>query len=118
MFRRIVRAVDDDHFRTVDLPLLVQYAVACAQADEASERLAADGCVIDGKASAWLQVQEKSMRSAAVLATKLRVAPLSRMDRKTAGANTRSDSRPSWEADGDEYEDLIPRPPHGAVLRR
>jgi len=118
IFKRLVRSVDADHFRSVDMPLLAQYCVACAQADEASEKLAAEGAVIDGKASPWLAVQEKSMRAAAVLSTKLRCAPISRFDRTAAAANSREHAgkRP-WE-DDDEDDGLLAKPPRGLAAFR
>lgn len=118
IFKRLVRSVDADHFRSVDMPLLTQYCVACAQADEASAKLAKDGAVIDGKASPWLSVQEKSMRAAAVLATKLRVAPLSRFDRTAAAANSReSFGKRPWDDEGDD-DDLLAKAPRGLAAFR
>src|SRR5262245_20410372 len=104
VFRHVVGSVDAEHFRAVDAPLIAQYSIACAQSDEASERLAKEGCVVGGKPSPWLAIQKESMRSAAVLASKLRVCPISRLDRNVAGTTTR---RPVLAVD-DIDEELLP----------
>ena len=95
IFERTVKAVDPDHFSAVDLPLLAEYANAAAQAEEAAQELAKTGLVIDGKPSPWLIAQEKSVRAMVALSARLRVAPQSRFDRLTAGANSRKQILPA-----------------------
>jgi len=89
IFVQTVNAVDPDHFSPVDLPLVEQYAAAADLARQAQKHLDEDGAVIDGKASAWLAVLEKSNRSCVALSARLRVCPQSRFDRLVAGANSR-----------------------------
>lgn len=84
VFRAIVAATDPAHFTKSDLPLLTQYAGACAMAAEAQQHLDADGAVVGGRASPWLIVQEKSVRAMTALSLRLRLSPQSRLDRKTA----------------------------------
>jgi phage terminase small subunit len=89
IFTRTVAAVDPDHFSAVDGPLIEQYAAAADLACQAQTNLDSHGAVIDGKASPWLAVLEKSSRACVALAARLRVCPQSRFDRLTAGANSR-----------------------------
>jgi len=85
LFREIVASVDPEHFSRADLPLLVEYVRAIAQADQAQRKLDAEGAVVDGKTSPWLVVQEKSIRAMVALSMRLRLSPQSRLDRAVAG---------------------------------
>ncbi|MFZ1831296.1 MAG: P27 family phage terminase small subunit [Pseudomonadales bacterium] len=85
----LVAAVGPEHFTRADGPLLEQYAVACVMARRAADALERDGEVIDGKASPWLVIQEKSVRALVALSARLRVCPQSRFDRLKAGTNAR-----------------------------
>jgi phage terminase small subunit len=86
VFRRIVASTDPRHFVPADLDLLVRYCKAIADAALADRMLATDGYVIDGKPSAWIAIQREANRAIAVLATRLRLSPQSRVDPKTTGA--------------------------------
>lgn len=90
LFRMIVAAVGSDHFTRADAPLLVEYARATCLADQAAVALAADGAVVDGRASPWIVVQEKCVRSMTALAARLRLCPQSRLDRTVAGKTART----------------------------
>jgi hypothetical protein len=70
------------------LPLLAQYAGAADLAEQAQRHLDQDGAVVNGKASAWLAVLEKSSRACVALSARLRVCPQSRFDRLVSGANS------------------------------
>jgi len=98
IFVSLVRAVDADHFNAADLPLLVQYAIACHQADEAAAKLQSDGQVVDGKPSAWLVPWEKATRTMVALSARLRLAPQCRYDRLRAGVTGRE------QPDGTQYD--------------
>jgi phage terminase small subunit len=78
IFADIVGAVDPRHFAASDLPLLASYCVAINQGRTADCHLRAEGHVIDGKASPWIVVQEKSHRMMTALSMRLRLAPQSR----------------------------------------
>jgi len=90
VFRSLVASVDSGHFTRADLPLLVEYSRAVVQADHAQREIDAEGAVVDGKASPWIVVQEKSIRAMVALSMRLRLSPQSRLDRATAGAKSRS----------------------------
>jgi len=99
LFEDIVATVAADHFAPCDAPLLEQYAIAATQAREAADALRRQGAVVDGKASPWIVVQEKSQRAMVALAMRLRISPQSRFDRLKAGttARTRGQRRKPWE---------------------
>jgi hypothetical protein len=84
-FNEIVAIMPEDHFRPQDAGLVELYGQAIVLSRQAYEALAAEGPVVDGKVSAWLLVLKQSHQSAAALATKLRLPPLSRTDPKTVG---------------------------------
>ena len=93
----IVNSLRADYFVESDLPLLKAYVGALAAADHSRAQLEAKGAVVDGKASAWNAVLERELRNVSTLATRLRLAPQSRLDRKVAGVHARPDAPPSWE---------------------
>ena len=74
-----------EHFRDTDAHLIEQYAQAIALARRAWSGLDARGPVIEGRASPWLVVLEKAHRSSVALAARLRLAPQSRADSRSAG---------------------------------
>ena len=76
-----VNGLASDHFAPSDVQLLRQFCVACEMAELAEAQLVKDGHVIDGRASAWLTVQEKAHRAQAALALRLRVCPQSRISK-------------------------------------
>lgn len=99
LFAEIVRSTQPAHFVPSDRVLIERYAEAISLAEQAQERLEAEGPVTrEGRVSPWIVVQEKAHRSAVALAGKLRLCPLSRLDRKTANGTTRpgAPSKP-WE---------------------
>jgi len=79
IFHGIVDNLAADHFAPSDIPLLRQIAVAAAMAEEAESELTTGGCVVDGRPSAWIVIQEKALRGLAALALRLRVCPQSRI---------------------------------------
>ncbi len=81
IFNDIVTNMSAEHFGPADIPLLRQYAVACETAELAERELMTAGHVIDGRASAWLTVQEKAHRAQTALALRLRCCPQSRMSK-------------------------------------
>jgi phage terminase small subunit len=93
VFEHVVGAVDPGHFSEVDMPLLESYATSAAMATLAAQMLGQEGAVVEGKANAWLTVQEKAQRSLVALSARLRICPQSRFDRLVAGSNTRPQVR-------------------------
>ena len=88
-FRRIVESVDAGHFAASDAPLVERYAEAVVLAEQAADALAREGPVTpEGKASAWIVIQEKAHRASVALAGKLRLAPHSRLSKERAAATT------------------------------
>jgi phage terminase small subunit len=81
----LVASVPPEHFRSGDAALLEQYAQAIALARQAYAELEKKGPVINGRASPWIAVLEKTHRSAVALAARLRLSPQSRIDPKTVG---------------------------------
>ena len=77
-FLEIVNAVHPDHFTSADIPLITEYATACNLARQAALALQREP-VVNGRPSAWLVIQEKSLRTIAVLAMRLRLCPQGRM---------------------------------------
>jgi phage terminase small subunit len=81
----IVASVPPEHFRPADAGLLHSYCEVTASAKLAARELEAAGHVVDGKASPWLNIQERAIRAQALLAAKLRLCPSARTDPKTIG---------------------------------
>jgi phage terminase small subunit len=84
---QLTRTTDAAHFLESDLPLLVEYCRAVVLAQQAGRELAQNGAVVNGRASAWLVIQEKQIRAMTALSHRLRLSPQSRQDkgRKTGG---------------------------------
>src|SRR6516165_75502 len=79
IFRKLVMSVRPEHFRPGDQDLVEQYAQAVLLARQAFGELEIGGSVAaDGKMSPWVTVLEKSHRSAAALAQRLRICPQAR----------------------------------------
>jgi len=86
VFRELVAACDARHFDRSDLPLLCRYVEAAVLAERAAKEMRENGPVLKGgRASPWLTIQEKSVRALVALSLRLRIAPQSRLDPKTAG---------------------------------
>ena len=83
-FVEIVSTCDAAHFRPSDTTLLCRFVEADALAERAAKELRKHP-VVDGKASAWLAVQEKSVRALVSLSVRLRLGPMSRIDAKAMG---------------------------------
>ena len=87
VFAKIVSNVGADHFRASDADLIEQYAAAICLARQAYDRLREEGPVKDGRVNPWQTVLEKANRASVSLSQRLRLAPMSRQDPKTAGRN-------------------------------
>ena len=89
LFVQITEACSPRHFVVSDLPLLVSYVQATLLSRHAIKRAANDV----GALATW----EKATRMQATLATRLRLAPQSRMDPKTLARQQPKLVRPPWE---------------------
>jgi P27 family predicted phage terminase small subunit len=78
IWAQLVGSLDLNHFAPSDLPLLVEYCTAVAQAREAARHLREEGPVVGARVSPWVPYQEKSVRAVLALATRLRLSPQSR----------------------------------------
>jgi phage terminase small subunit len=105
LFVELVEANTPEHFRPSDQPLLCRFVEAACLAEKAAHELSKHGAVIDGKASPYLIVQEKSVRAMTALSMRLRLSPQSRFDgRAAARAQEYTGPRP-WELTREEREE-------------
>jgi hypothetical protein len=98
-FRALVATVAPEHFTKTDVPLIVAYV----QATQISRR-AAIALDDDFVSRDTLALWDRSTKMMATLATRLRLAPQSRYDAKTAHrrAVRQPGVRPPWEIGPDE----------------
>src|SRR5262245_48509403 len=89
LFVELVDVCSRRHFVASDLPLLVSYVQATLLSRQAVKNAAKDA----GALAIW----EKATRMQATLATRLRLAPQSRMDPKTLARQQPKLVRPPWE---------------------
>ena len=92
LFDFIVDASPPQHFTDSDQPLLLSYVQACLMARSSAK--------IPAKTSIW----ERAVRVQAMLATKLRLSPQTRLDPKTLArqyANFDPNGPTPWERDDD-----------------
>jgi hypothetical protein len=78
IFREIVSAAGNGHFRPGDAPLIEVYASALVLARRAHAELE------KAPTPRWLAVYEKTTRAAGTLASRLRLAPQQRLNARTA----------------------------------
>lgn len=98
IWRELVDSLPPDRFHASDRPLLVLYCRALHQAALAFEALEQYGAADGDSVSPWLRVADSAAKQAATLATKLRLCPQSRLDRKVAGPAARGSNAPRpWE---------------------
>ena len=81
----LISSVPPQHFRPSDAHLIERYAEAILLSRRAYGELEANGPVINGKASPWIIILEKTHRSCVQLSARLRLSPQQREDRKTIG---------------------------------
>jgi hypothetical protein len=117
VFRKMIGAVDPDHFNAVDLPLIVEYCRCTVACDEAADHLRQEGSVVDGKANAWCVVAEKNQRALVAISARLRICPQSRFDRLVAGTNSRARFNVPW-ADSEADKQIRSFANNGRPTRR
>lgn len=100
LWRELVESLPPDRFHTSDRPLLALYCRHLHQAHLALSKIEEFGACDGESLNPWLKVAEAATKQCAVLATKLRLAPQSRLDRKTVGSAARGGgSRAPWDSD-------------------
>jgi hypothetical protein len=77
LFASIVSSCKPGHFQASDAPLLSQYVANVVLNERAAAELR-EAPIIDGKASPWLVVAEKSHRAVVALSLRLRLSPQAR----------------------------------------
>lgn len=95
----LVDSLPADRFHPSDRPLLALYCRALHQAGLAFEAIETHGATSGDSINPAVRVADAAVKQAATLATKLRLCPQSRLDRKVAGPAARNDEsgpRP-WE---------------------
>jgi phage terminase small subunit len=83
VWRRLIGSCHPDHFNHSDVELIRAYVEAAVLAQEAYAEMRAHGRIIDGRPSPWLPLLEKTTRTLAGLAPRLRLGPSARTDPKT-----------------------------------
>jgi P27 family predicted phage terminase small subunit len=91
LWRQLVESLPADRFHASDRPLLALYCRALHQAQLAFDKLERHGAAYDDSISPWQRVADSAVKQAATLATKLRLCPQARLDRKVAGPMARND---------------------------
>jgi len=86
LFSEIVNGTDARHFVEADTPLIVSFVKATLLARDAPD-------LSDEAFAAW----EKAVRVQAMLATKLRLSPQTRLDAKTAKRHEQPPGPHTWE---------------------
>jgi len=91
VFRLIVSACDPAHFAPAESPLLVEYCYVLARCARAEAAIRIEGEVIqtprgDVRANPWLSIVKDARHQVGILATKLRLAPNSRVESKQVSA--------------------------------
>jgi len=77
-FVDLVGSCEPNHFRPSDTVLLCRYVEAIVLAETAARHLRKNAVMPNGKASAWLVVQEKCVRAITALSMRLRLSPQAR----------------------------------------
>src|SRR5262245_43666912 len=93
-FRKLVASVHPQHFAPQDVPLIIAYVQSMLHSRRASEALSGK---FAGKDT--LAMWDRSTKIMSTLATRLRLAPQSRYDAKTAHRNARkvTPGKKPWE---------------------
>jgi phage terminase small subunit len=97
LFVKLVRGCAPNHFRETDRLLLEEYVREALLLQQAAEALRQNGAVMpDGKISPWFQVQQRACKTMAVLATRLRLTPASRLHPKSVARQTTPSHPAPW----------------------
>ena len=118
IWRSIVDSLPAERFHVSDAPLLALYCRALFQARIAFGKLEDEAAAT--VPSQWLKAAEAASKMAALLATKLRLCPQSRLDMKVAGPMARNvgDLRLMWATFKKTVDPWIVRRPLDCCLRK
>jgi P27 family predicted phage terminase small subunit len=99
IWSQLVDSLPGDRFHASDRPLLGLYCRVLHQADVALRAVEKHGAVDASDTNPWVKVAESAIKQCALLSSKLRLCPQTRMDRKVAGPAAREDQSASkpWE---------------------
>jgi phage terminase small subunit len=89
IFRELVASCDPRHFRKADIPMLVSYCTATHLARCYASDIGDDPTAL----KAWTECTKLQIS----LATKLRLTPSSRLDRKTVGREEQPLGKRPWD---------------------
>ena len=114
LWRAVMDSTPEDQWRPGDLPLLAAYCRIAVLASEAIAHLEQDGQVdAGGKVSPWVKVSSDHGKTLAALASKLRLAPSSRIRAEAHSLQQRPAQSKPWQwGDRDASDD-----PHGLLAR-
>lgn len=100
LWRRIMATTPEEQWRPADVPLLALFCRVSVLAAEAVAHLEQDGQVdAGGKVSPWVKVSGDHGKTLATLASKLRLAPSSRIRAEAHSLQQRPAGRVLWERD-------------------
>jgi P27 family predicted phage terminase small subunit len=91
IWREIVEALPGNRFHRSDRPLLALYCRALHQAELAFLKIEQHGATAGDAVNPSVRVLDSALKQVATLATKLRLCPQARLDRKPAGRAARHD---------------------------
>lgn len=98
LWRRIMATTPEDQWRPGDLPLLALFCRVSLLAGEAVAHLETDGQVdAAGKVSPWVKVSSDHGKTLAALASKLRLAPSSRIRAEAHALQQRPARAKPWQ---------------------
>ena len=115
LWRAVMQSVPADQFRAADLPLLALFCRVSVLAAEAVAHLERGGQVDSGgRISPWVKVSSDHAKTLAALASKLRLAPSSRIRPEAHSLQQRpAFAKPRLSGDRDASDD----DPHGLLAR-
>jgi phage terminase small subunit len=98
LFDELVRGCAPNHFRETDRLLLEEYVREALLLQQAAEALRQNGAVMpDGKRiNPWFQIQQRACKTMAVLATRLRLTPASRLHPKSVARQATPSHPAPW----------------------
>src|SRR5882762_8062874 len=90
IWRELVKSVPIDHFHTSDGPILRSYVEVTARIAQAQANLRKQTITKAGRPSPWFLIYDRSVKTQATLALRLRLSPMSRKERKSTARSMRA----------------------------
>ena len=110
LWRRIMATTPRDQWRPGDLPLLQMFCRTALLADEAIRHLEEDGQLdAAGKVSPWVKVASDHGKTLALLASKLRLSPSSRVRPEAHSLQQRPAHSKPWQWGDTDRDSLLAR---------